>query len=125
MDQLTAIRTFTRVVQTGSFSAVARELGVGQSSVSNRVAALETKLGTRLLARTSRKLKLTETGADYYERCLPILIELDEAESAVSSMTCPYLTIVPLAIRVLVWVTFWPNDVGVGMFNTSINIYFR
>jgi len=87
MDQLTAMRIFTRVVQTGSFSAVARELGVGQSTVSKRLAALEVKLGTRLLARTSRKLSLTEVGSDYYERCLQILIEVDEAEACAISMT--------------------------------------
>jgi len=87
MEQLTAMRMFTRLVQTGSFSAVAREAGVSQSSVSKRLAALEAKLGARLLARTSRKLSLTEVGSDYYERCLPILMEIDEAEASVSSMT--------------------------------------
>ena len=87
MEQITAMRMFTRVVQTGSFSAVARELGVSQSSVSKKIAALETKLGTRLIARTSRKLNLTEVGCDYYERCLPILVEIDEAEANARSMT--------------------------------------
>ena len=87
MEQITAMRMFTRVVQTGSFSAVARELGVSQSSVSKKLAALEAKLGTRLIARTSRKLNLTEVGCDYYERCLPILIEIEEAEASVRSMT--------------------------------------
>ena len=84
MDQLTAMRLFVRVVQTGSFTAVARESGVSQASVSKGLAALEAKLGTRLLNRTSRKISLTEVGTDYYERCLPILLEVDEAESAVS-----------------------------------------
>jgi len=87
MEQITAMRLFTRVVQTGSFSAVARESGISQSSVSKNLAALEAKLGARLLARTSRKLKLTEVGCDYYERCLPILMEIDEAEATVRSMT--------------------------------------
>ena len=87
MEQLTAMRMFARVVQTGSFSAVARELGVSQSSVSKYLAALETKLGTRLLTRTSRKHSLTEVGSDYYERCLLILMEVDEAEACVRSMT--------------------------------------
>lgn len=87
MEQITAMRLFTRVVQTGSFSAVARESGISQSSVSKNLAALEAKLGARLLARTSRKLNLTEVGCDYYERCLPILMEIDEAEATVRSMT--------------------------------------
>ncbi len=87
MEQITAMRLFTRVVQTGSFSVVARESGISQSSVSKNLAALEAKLGARLLARTSRKLNLTEVGCDYYERCLPILMEIDEAEATVRSMT--------------------------------------
>jgi len=87
MEKLTAMKIFTRLVQTGSFSAVARELGVSQSSVSKNLAALEKKLGTRLLTRTSRKLNLTEVGSDYYERCLLILMEVDEAEASVSSLT--------------------------------------
>ncbi len=87
MDQLTSMRLFIRVVQTGSFTAVARETGVGQSSVSKHLAALEATLGTRLLSRTSRKLSLTEVGTDYYERCLLILMEVDEAQSAVTSIT--------------------------------------
>jgi DNA-binding transcriptional LysR family regulator len=87
MEQITAMRLFTRVVQTGSFSAVARESGISQSSVSKNLAALEAKLGARLLVRTSRKLNLTEVGCDYYERCLPILMEIDEAEATVRSMT--------------------------------------
>ena len=87
MDQLTSMRLFVRVVQTGSFTMAARESGISQSSVSKSLAALEGKLGTRLLSRTSRKFSLTEAGSDYYERCLPILLEVDEAEAAVTSMT--------------------------------------
>jgi DNA-binding transcriptional LysR family regulator len=87
MDQLTSMRLFVRVVQTGSFTTAARESGISQSSVSKRLAALEAKLGTRLLSRTSRKFSLTEVGCDYYERCLLILMEVDEAEAVVTSMT--------------------------------------
>ena len=86
MEQLTAMRMFTRVVESGSFSAVARESGISQSSVSKHLAALEAKLGTRLLTRTSRKLNLTEVGSDYYERCLQILTEVEEADSSARSM---------------------------------------
>lgn len=87
MDQLTAMRIFVRLVQSGSFSEVARELGVSQSSVSKRLASLEEKLGARLLTRTSRKLHLTEVGGDYFERCLQILMDVDESESSVRSLT--------------------------------------
>ena len=60
MDRLDAIKIFVRVVESGSFSAVARELGIGQPAISKQVAALEEHLGAQLLMRTSRSLSLTE-----------------------------------------------------------------
>jgi LysR family transcriptional regulator, regulator for bpeEF and oprC len=62
MDRLDAIKIFVLVVESGSFSAAARELGVGQPAVSKHVASLEAHLGARLLMRTSRNLSLTEAG---------------------------------------------------------------
>jgi len=85
MDQLGAMRAFVRVVQMGSFSAAAREQDTTQATISKKVAALEKKLGAKLLSRTSRELSLTEVGADYYENCVIILSELDEAEAQVRS----------------------------------------
>ena len=87
MDQLGAMRTFVRVVQMGSFSAVGREQNTGQATISKKVAALETHLGVKLLSRTSRELSLTESGSEYYDKCLSILGELDEVESSVRSQT--------------------------------------
>lgn len=81
MDQLFAMRTFVRVVQTGSFSAAAREQNTSQASVSKRVAALESQLGVKLLTRTSRELSLTEVGTQYFDKCINILAELDEADA--------------------------------------------
>lgn len=81
MDQLGAIRAFVLVVQTGSFSAAAREQGTTQATISKKVAALEARMGVKLLSRTSRELSLTEVGKDYFHRCVSILGELDEAES--------------------------------------------
>lgn len=85
MDQLVAMRTFVRVVQTGNFSAAAREQNSSQANVSKRVAALESLLGVKLLTRTSRELSLTDMGNEYYDKCLVILAELDEADAAVRS----------------------------------------
>lgn len=85
MDQLIAMRTFVKVVQTGNFSAAAREQNSSQANVSKRVAALESLLGVKLLTRTSRELSLTAMGSEYYEKCLAILAELDEADAAVRS----------------------------------------
>ncbi len=87
MDQLSAIRIFIRVVQMGSFSAVARDQTTSQATISKKIAALETKLGVKLLTRTSRELSLTEAGTGYYEKCVEILAELDEADSVARSQT--------------------------------------
>lgn len=81
MDKLSAIRAFLLVVQTGSFSAAAREQGTTQATISKKVAALEEKMGVKLLFRTSRELSLTEVGQEYFHRCVSIVSELDEAES--------------------------------------------
>jgi len=73
---------YVRVVETGSFSAAARDLRMGQPSVSKTVAALEARLGVRLLVRSSRQLHPTEAGEAFYERARRALAEADEAESA-------------------------------------------
>lgn len=87
MDTLIAMRSFVRVVETGSFSTVAREQDTNQATISKRVAALEAELGTRLLVRGSRSHKLTEAGQSYYERAVNILNEIEEAESEARSLT--------------------------------------
>ena len=71
MDRLDAIKIFVRMVESGSFSAAARELGVGQPAVSKQVASLEAHLDAQLLMRTSRNLSLTEAGRDFYESGAP------------------------------------------------------
>lgn len=83
MDKLTQIRTFVRVAERSSFSAVARDMQVTQSAVSKTISALERGLGARLVSRSTRNVSLTEAGRRYYERCLRILSDLDEADSAV------------------------------------------
>ena len=81
MDRLLLMHTFARAVETGSFSAVAREQGIGQPNVSRHVAALEQYLGTRLLHRSTRKLTLTPEGERYYAQARRVLDAVDEAES--------------------------------------------
>lgn len=83
MDRLDAIGLFVRVVDSGSFSAVARTLGVGQPAVSKQVAALEAHLGAQLLQRTSRSLTLTEAGRDFYESAVRLVGDIEAAESRV------------------------------------------
>jgi molybdenum-dependent DNA-binding transcriptional regulator ModE len=79
MDRLQAMETFVRVVETGSFSSAARQLGLGQPAVSKLVAGLEDAIGVRLLVRTTRQLSTTQAGQMFYERARRALAEADEA----------------------------------------------
>ena len=81
MDRLAAMATFVRVVESGSFSAVAREQNGTQSAVSKQVAGLERVLGVKLLARTTRSLALTDAGERYFEQARRLVAEVLEAES--------------------------------------------
>lgn len=82
MDRLAAMETFVCVVETGSFSAAARVLNIGQPAVSKSVAQLEEYLGVQLLLRSTRTLTPTEAGQSYYERAVRTLEEANEAETA-------------------------------------------
>lgn len=73
---------FRRVAEAGSFSAVARETRLSQPTISKQVAALEARLGVKLISRSTRQLSLTEAGQAYYQSCTRILDELEETESA-------------------------------------------
>src|SRR5579859_7376230 len=81
-DRLQALRIFARVAHTGSFSAAARELGLSQPSASRIIGELEKELGTALVIRTTRAVKLTEAGGDYLAQVEPILAALEEADHA-------------------------------------------
>lgn len=83
MDRFREVETFVAVVEAGSFVQAADKLRISKSVASRIVAELEERLGGRLLQRTTRKLSLTEAGQAYFERCLQILDELEEADSAV------------------------------------------
>lgn len=80
MDRLEAMSILARVVDKGSFSAAARDLRMPLASVSRKVGELEARLGTRLLLRTTRRLALTDAGADYLAATRRILESVDEAE---------------------------------------------
>lgn len=82
MDKLVSIRAFTRVVALGSFSSAARELRLSRSAISKYIFDLERDLGVQLLNRTTRSASPTDNGLSYYERCVAILAELDEADRA-------------------------------------------
>lgn len=83
---LNNISIFVQVVQAGSFSGAARQLGLPKSTVSRRITTLEERLGTRLLQRTTRTLNLSEAGRIYLEHCKRILAEVEASERAMSSL---------------------------------------
>ncbi|WP_248796509.1 LysR family transcriptional regulator [Pseudomonas sp. MWU13-2105] len=85
MDKLNAMAIFVRVVERGSFSAVARELRTSQPTVSKILKALETELGGKLIARSTRQLSLTDEGQRYYAQCRQILAAVDNAEHSFQS----------------------------------------
>jgi DNA-binding transcriptional LysR family regulator len=80
MDRFQALRVFSQVVETGSFSAAASRLGLSATAASRHVAELEAHLQTRLLNRTTRRVSLTESGRAFYERAVQLLADLGEAE---------------------------------------------
>ncbi|MBI4183934.1 MAG: LysR family transcriptional regulator [Proteobacteria bacterium] len=86
MDRLASMQLFVRVVEAESFSAAATQVSMSKSAVSKHVQRLEDHLDVRLLNRTTRRLSLTETGRDYYQRCKRILAEVEEAELSVSHL---------------------------------------
>jgi len=81
MDRLQAMQSFVRVAEAGSFSAVADQQGVARSVITRQIAALEAALGTKLIARSTRRLSLTAAGSAYREKCIEVLGLIEEAES--------------------------------------------
>ena len=86
MDLFESMTFFTRVVETGSFSAVAKEFNTTQPTVSKKVAELEKHLNTKLFRRSTRSINLTDSGSDYYARSLNILQDIEEAELSITSL---------------------------------------
>jgi len=81
MDRLSAVKLFMRVVELGSFSKAATELGIGQPAVTKQVQRMEEQLGARLLHRSTHGVTATEIGALYYEKCRTIAHHVEEADS--------------------------------------------
>ena len=85
MGQLEDISAFVRIVEAGSISRAAAQLGVAKSAISRRLAELERRLGIQLLQRTTRQSSLTEAGRSYYRRALQILADVSELNAATSN----------------------------------------
>lgn len=86
MDRLSTLEVFVAVAERGSFSKAAEDLGLSNSAVSKQVAALEDRLGARLLNRTTRRVSLTDVGQAYWERARGVLADLEEADAAAASL---------------------------------------
>ena len=85
LDDITELRTFVSIIGAGSLSAAAREMDLALSVVSKRLASLERRTEARLIARSTRRLALTEEGQELYERAQRILAEVDDAEAVLTS----------------------------------------
>jgi DNA-binding transcriptional LysR family regulator len=89
LDLIACMKSFVRTVETGSFSAVARELSTSQPTISKQIAALEEYLDVQLLIRSTRKVSMTDEGVRFYEHCQHVLEVLAEAESSVGKRQNP------------------------------------
>jgi DNA-binding transcriptional LysR family regulator len=87
MDRLHAMDIFQRVAEAGSFTAVADQLNIARSAVTRQIAGLEAHLGTKLLARSTRRLNLTSSGSAYLEKCREILAMVEAAEGDLAGET--------------------------------------
>src|ERR1700751_5224529 len=86
MDRLTSLTAFVRVVDTGGFSAAGPKLNMSTTMVTNHTQALEERLGVRLLNRTTRKVSVTEVGRAYYDRCIQILADIEQADDIAGAL---------------------------------------
>lgn len=87
LDRVTGMQVFARVAALGSLSAAARALGMSQTMATKYIAAIEERLGVKLLHRTTRRLTLTEAGRNYLEAVERILGEIEDADAAASAET--------------------------------------
>ncbi|WP_078083325.1 LysR substrate-binding domain-containing protein [Microbulbifer mangrovi] len=86
MGKWEGVSEFVAVAEAGSFTGAARKLGISTAQVSRQVSALEARLSTKLLYRTTRKVSVTEVGTVYYQHCRQVLDGLAEAERAVTDL---------------------------------------
>jgi DNA-binding transcriptional LysR family regulator len=86
MDRLTEMEAFTRVVELGGFTEAAKKLGLSKSAISKHVAALESRLGARLLNRTTRRVSPTEIGLAYFDKAQEVLGAASEADAMATAM---------------------------------------
>lgn len=84
MQDINDYALFAEVILHGGFAAAGRALGMPKSTLSRRIAALETRLGVRLIERSTRRFRVTEVGQAFYERCRTIVLDVQQADAVVS-----------------------------------------
>lgn len=113
MDRFQEMRTFTAVVDAGSFVRAAEDVGLSKAAVSRIVSELEARLGVRLLHRTTRRLSLTPEGEVFVERCRELLAGVEEAEAEISERSGAAVGLLKLSVPVtygnLVLAPLWPG----------------
>jgi DNA-binding transcriptional LysR family regulator len=100
MNRLAAMEAFVLVVETGSFSAAARQLAIGQPAVSKTIAQIEERLGVQLLLRSTKGLTPTEAGQSFYERAKRAIEEADEAEAAARGASASFSGVLRISAAV-------------------------
>jgi DNA-binding transcriptional LysR family regulator len=128
MDRVSSMLSFVKVVENSGFSLAARQLNLSTSVVTTHVKSLEDRLGVRLLNRTTRNVSLTEAGRAYYERCVQILSEIEDAEEAAQTLQAKPRgtlrlnvspgTTVPLSSSIAEFMALYP-EVSVRLTTTS------
>ena len=117
MDRLTEMEAFATVVDQGGFTDAARKMGISKSAVSKHISSLETRLGARLLNRTTRRVSPTEIGLAYYDRARRVLTmrarqmhwSVQCNRHQLGCYVCRLQLTLALCICPLCWVIFWRN----------------
>jgi DNA-binding transcriptional LysR family regulator len=113
MDKYQEMRVFVAVVDASSFVNAGEALGLSKQAISRHVADLESRLGVRLMRRTTRKLSLTDEGHVFYARCTALLAQIDDAESEITSRTGEARGLLrinaPLSFGLLYLAPLWPQ----------------
>ena len=86
MASLKDMRLFVEVVQSGSYAAAAQRLGISPSVISKQIAAVENRLGARLLNRTTRRMAVSDIGEAYYESCRSVLSQVEKMEENIATL---------------------------------------
>jgi len=114
MGQLEDMNVFIRIVEAGGISRAADQMGIAKSAISRRLVALETRLGVRLLNRTTRTSSLTEAGQSYYERAIKLIDDVAELNAITTDSRCALAGTIRLAV---------PLSFGLAHLSPAISIF--